>query len=34
MSGEPFCEDCPDREACSQGAPCELVKSVNPPEPM
>lgn len=26
MSGEPFCKDCPDHEACSQGAPCAYVK--------
>lgn len=24
----PWCRDCPDHEACSQGAPCELVKRV------
>ena len=28
MTGEPFCRDCPDHEACSQGAPCAYVKQV------
>ena len=25
---EPFCLDCPDREACSTGYPCEEVRRV------
>lgn len=29
MVSTPFCEDCPDHEACSQGAPCDLVKQVH-----
>lgn len=24
-----YCGDCPDHEACHQGAPCELVKRVS-----
>lgn len=26
---EPFCEDCPDHEACATGWPCDKVKSVD-----
>lgn len=26
MVSTPFCADCPDHEACGQGAPCEVVK--------
>lgn len=25
---EPFCADCPDREACMGGYPCEVVRAV------
>lgn len=25
---QPFCTECPDREACSQGAPCDVVLGV------
>lgn len=32
MSSQPFCGDCPDREACSQGYPCVLVKDINGPD--
>lgn len=31
MSGEPFCVDCPDHEACATGAPCDTVKRLTPP---
>lgn len=27
----PFCTDCPDREACGQGAPCTVVRRINTP---
>jgi hypothetical protein len=26
---EPYCGDCPDREACHQGYPCTLVRTIN-----
>lgn len=26
----PFCPDCPDHEACSQGAPCDVVLGLDP----
>lgn len=28
MASAPFCGDCPDREACSSGLPCEVVRDI------
>lgn len=25
----PYCTDCPDREACHQGYPCDIVRTIN-----
>lgn len=29
LNDRPYCTDCPDREVCSEGYPCDFVRAVN-----
>ena len=29
----PYCTDCPDRESCRQGYPCDIVRTINDTSP-
>lgn len=31
-NGDKFCDDCPDREACATGHPCNYVRIINAQE--